>query len=233
MSNNNSGVVLYVTSNLDTKYITRYPKDRYANHLTYDNKTYLLLTPCSYVWLRQQTEKANASFKEGKLKEEIWKSIKQKFMYIHNFAMENLSSLFIDKALKNIQKNHFKYPGQLRFIYFPEVDMNDPWPTNHPQDILTSIGKEKPLKSESLADLEYVVIFSELLEDYIILLFKKNLFNVIYKLYPGIGIYFPSEITILSKIKDVNFIKHLHRIKKSFEGFVISGQKIKENTVKT
>jgi len=214
---------MYVSSNLDIVKVEKTKTDVYINQLFIDGRTYLILTPGFYSWARKNVETANVHFKSGKLSKEAWESLRKKFIVVHEYTLSVFTNSGINKALKGKHKP-FVHSGAPILIKSSDRENLDCWLSDSVVNSLC-VGA-LPRKVAGLENLEYVLIYSELLKEKIVLLFVPKSFNKIYSMFPNTAIYFPSEIQVISKLTGKEILR-AHKIKKEFNGFITNKKKVK------
>ena len=105
--------IIYISSNLEKKekkeevYRGIDGQNNVINQIVDNGKVYIPLTLPVYAWLRQQMDKAHMAYKSGRLAEDSWGKLRERFYPVHDWAVGTYGQDAIGEAIKAPQANPF------------------------------------------------------------------------------------------------------------------------------
>jgi len=150
---NNTNKIIYISSDLEI--IEEYNNTYFAKQVLINDKGFTVLTPEVYSWLRQRMEKAHTAYKAGKLAEQSWNALRERFYPVHDWAVQAWGNDAIEKLLESPQKNPFAVfkkpmgakPKQDDSYLYP---VDGDWPCIHPV-LPDAIAKVDAIKDKAIS----------------------------------------------------------------------------------
>ena len=116
------------------------------------NTVYRKLTPDYFAWLRCRIVNAQKTHKAGKLADDLWESLKERFLQVHEYAVEEFGEQGIKEAMRTFIPASYQSPADAPIIFsdwlYPAKEGNHK--CSHPVTP-KALAKVDAIKTEALA----------------------------------------------------------------------------------